>query len=79
METPVHSLSMLFAQLGEPDDARSIARFIETWRPLANNVLLHEANFWTPAQATFLCEAILQDADWADVVDELNVELHAVH
>lgn len=79
METPVHNLSMLFAQLGKADDAPAIARFIETWRPLPNNVQLHEASFWTPAQAAFLCEAILQDADWAEVVDELNVELHALH
>ena len=39
METPVHNLSMLFAQLGKPDDAPAIARFIETWRPLALSLI----------------------------------------
>lgn len=30
MQQPVHTLSSLFAQLGEPNDEASIARFIET-------------------------------------------------
>lgn len=79
MERPIHSMSNLFAQLGQPSDELAIAHFIETRRPLANGVLLHEAAFWTPAQACFLREAILDDADWAEVTDELNVELHARH
>jgi Protein of unknown function (DUF2789) len=77
MERPVHSLSALFAQLGQPDDEKSIMQFIERHRPLADDVLLHEAQFWTPSQAAFLREAIACDADWADVADELNVELRA--
>ena len=79
MERPVHSLSALFAQLGQPDDEKSIMHFIESHRPLADEVLLHEAAFWTPAQASFLCEAIRDDADWAEVVDELNAGLRARH
>lgn len=79
MERPVHSMSNLFAQLGQPDDEAAIARFIESHRPLANGVQLAEAPFWTPAQACFLRESLLQDADWAEVADELNVELHARH
>ncbi|MGA9395757.1 MAG: DUF2789 domain-containing protein [Azonexus sp.] len=79
MERPVHSLSALFAQLGQPDDEKSIIHFIESHRPLADDVLLHEAAFWTPSQAAFLREAIANDADWAEVTDELNVELRARH
>lgn len=79
MERPVHNLSNLFAQLGEANDEAAIARFIDTHRPLAGNLRLHEASFWTPSQASFLCEAILDDADWAEVADELNAELHATH
>ena len=37
---------------------------------------LSEAAFWTPAQAAFLREEILNDADWAEVIDQLNAELH---
>ena len=37
---------------------------------------LEEAPFWSPAQATFLREEILEDGDWAEAVDELNLRLH---
>jgi hypothetical protein len=79
MERPVHSLTTLFAQLGQPGDEASIAQFIESHRPLPGDVLLHEADFWTPSQAAFLCEAIRDDADWAEVADELNAGLRARH
>lgn len=77
MEYSIHDMSHLFAQLGEPGDERSIARFIEAHAPLPNALRLHEADFWTPAQASFLCEAISDDADWAEVADNLNARLHA--
>ena len=79
MERPVHNLSNLFAQLGQANDEASIARFIETHSPLADGVQIHEAAFWTPAQAGFLHEAILEDADWAEVIDELINDLRARH
>jgi len=79
MERPNHDLSNLFAQLGEPNDEAAITRFIESHRPLAEHVQLHEAPFWTPTQACFLREALLQDADWAEVADALNAELHTRH
>lgn len=79
MEHPIHKMSHLFAQLGCPNDEAAISRFIETWRPLASDVQLHEAACWTPAQAGFLRQALLDDADWAEVADALNVGLHARH
>ena len=79
MERPVHKMSNLFAQLGLANDDAAIARFIATHRPLAEAVKLHEADFWSPSQASLLYEAIRDDADWAEVVDELNVELRARH
>lgn len=79
MERPVHSLNTLFAQLGQASDEASIAQFIESHRPLPDDVLLHEAAFWTPSQAAFLREAILDDADWAQIADELNADLRARH
>ncbi|MFC5300958.1 DUF2789 domain-containing protein [Azospira restricta] len=78
MERPVHDLSHLFAQLGEASDEAAIARFIES-HPLPGDMHLHEAPFWKPAQSRFLREAILDDADWAEVADELNRELHLRH
>lgn len=77
MEAPMHSMSNLFAQLGLPSDQAAIEHFINTHSPLPTNIVLAEAPFWTPAQASFLREEILKDADWVDVIDELNAELHA--
>lgn len=79
MERSVRNMSSLFAQLGQASDAGAIARFIETHGPLAGDVQLHEAAFWSSAQAGFLREAILYDAEWAEIVEALNSELHTRH
>lgn len=76
MEHPVHDMSNLFAQLGQPNDAFAIATFIDIHAPLPNGMRLHEARFWTIAQSAFLAEAMSDDADWAAVTDDLNVLLH---
>ena len=75
MEHPVHPFSELFAQLGLRDDHASIQQFIATHSPLPDGMRLEEAPFWTPAQAQLLREERLDDADWAMVVDRLNVAL----
>jgi hypothetical protein len=77
MEKPVHTMSNLFAQLGEANNDAAIRRFIEAHSPLAGDVLLHEANFWSASQAAFLRQAIVDDADWAEITDELNADLRA--
>lgn len=79
MEHAIHNMSNLFAQLGSPNDEFAISRFIDTHGPLPNGTRLHEASFWTIAQANFLSEAISDDADWAEVADDLNVMLHGRH
>ena len=75
MESPVHSLPSLFKQLGLPDDALSIERFVAVHSPLKAELKLEDAFFWTESQKAFLREEILDDADWAEVVDELNLIL----
>jgi hypothetical protein len=77
MESTVHPFSELFAQLGLADDPASIRGFIATHAPLADNVRLEEAAFWSPAQAQLLREERIDDADWAIVVDQLNLALRA--
>ena len=77
MESPVHSLPSLFKQLGLPDDALSIERFVAVHSPLKPELKLEDAFFWTGSQKAFLREEILEDADWAEVVDELNVLLRS--
>jgi len=79
MERPVHSMSNLFAQLGQATDEISITQFINSHSPLPAEVRLHEASFWSSAQATFLKSALMDDADWAEVADELNRRLHDGH
>jgi Protein of unknown function (DUF2789) len=46
--------------------------FIESNRPLAKHLALYEAPCWTPSQAEFLRDQILDDADWAGVIDRLD-------
>lgn len=75
MENIPHSEADLFEQLGLPASEKDIQRFISTYRPLPNNIKLHEAPFWTNAQAKFLHDQIAIDADWAVPIDLLNIRL----
>lgn len=77
MEASLHTMSNLFQQLGLPAEPAAIEEFIARHAPLERGVALHEAPFWSPAQASFLKEEILDDADWAEVIDQLNVLLRA--
>lgn len=76
MNPSFHHFSELFAQLGLPSDDAGIRAFIEQHRPLPAETLLADAAFWTPSQAALLREQKQQDADWAEIVDQLNLALH---
>ena len=75
MDSPFHSFSDLFKQLGLPADDVGIHAFLRAHAPLSLHVTLVEAPFWTPAQAALLKEELLEDADWAEVVDQLSAAL----
>lgn len=75
MEKNQHAFHELFAQLGLPSDALSIALFVQTHSPLPGRVALPDADFWSPAQADFLRESLLQDNGWAQQVDALSAAL----
>jgi hypothetical protein len=79
METPIHSLNSLFDQLGLDSTDQAIETFIDGHRPLAGNIELHEADFWSASQASFLKEERDEDADWAEIVDQLNALLRYPH
>jgi hypothetical protein len=79
MEQPSHNFASLFKQLGLANTNEEIEDFINRNRPVPSNLLLHEAKFWNASQAYFLKEAIEQDADWAEIVDKLNVLLRRPH
>ena len=77
MNAATHTLSHLFSQLGLPAEAAAVDGFIDRHGPLAEALSLADAPFWNPAQAAFLREEILEDADWAEVIDELNLRFRA--
>ncbi|MBK5530218.1 DUF2789 domain-containing protein [Pseudomonas sp. TH06] len=70
-----YNLKTLFDQLGLPSEGTAIDDFIQTHQLDANTKLI-DAEFWSPQQAGFLKDQLREDADWALVVDELNVRLH---
>ncbi len=75
MEKTIHTMTDLFAQLGLPNSNDEIAAFIKVNSPLPDSVRLSEAPFWTKSQASFLREELAEDADWAEIVDQLNAAL----
>lgn len=75
MDSHVHPLHELFAQLGLPAGPAAIDQFIRRHTPLPGTVQLADAPWWTPAQATFLREQFVADSDWAEVIDQLNLAL----
>ena len=75
METFSHQFKELFQQLGLASDPANIALFIASNAPLATDIRLTDAPFWTTSQAQFLCEAVHHDADWAAAVDALDSAL----
>lgn len=77
MSPHYHQFCELFAQLGLPADVPSIAAFIQSHSPLNAATRLEDAPFWTPPQAALLREHLQEDADWAELVDQLNLALRA--
>tara|TARA_B100002049_G_C15906632_1_gene302222 strand:+ start:48 stop:284 length:237 start_codon:yes stop_codon:yes gene_type:complete len=74
METSFHPMTELFAQLGLPNSPKSIESFIKQ-HPLNEKESLFEASFWNKGQRDFLHQAISNDSDWAEIVDQLDVRL----
>lgn len=77
MDAFYHRFSELFSQLGLSREPTSIRAFIEKNSPLPVEVRLEDAPFWSAAQATLLREKLQDDADWSEVVDQLNIALRA--
>ncbi|RFO96433.1 DUF2789 domain-containing protein [Rhodoferax lacus] len=75
MDPSAHRFRELFAQLGLAHDEQGIGEFLAAHSRLAGNIQLSDAPFWTPAQAVFLCEALQQDSDWAELADQLSAAL----
>lgn len=65
----------MYTQLALPNHQDDIGRFIAAHRTLGPDIALPDAPYWTPAQSSFLREALQQDSDWAELVDQLNQAL----
>ncbi|MDX2424710.1 MAG: DUF2789 domain-containing protein [Cycloclasticus sp.] len=78
MEINDHSLGALFDQLGLASSESAIRTFIKQNAPLPPTMALHQANIWNASQSAFLQQAIEDDADWSEVVDQLNIMLRSI-
>ena len=76
MDTSIHTMAALFAQLGLPNSEIAMDNFMQN-NHLPMEIPLESAAFWSAGQAQFIQEAISQDADWAEVVDHLDAQLRA--
>jgi len=76
MDTSLHTMPNLFQQLGLSNDEQAINDFVRSHQ-LPNNVLIQHAGFWSAAQTAFIEECLDDDSDWAEVVDQLNAQLHS--
>lgn len=74
MDMSEHTMENLFQQLGLDNSEQAIEHFIQQ-HELPENIRLENAPFWSPAQSAFLKECLAADSDWAEVVDQLNVQL----
>ena len=75
MDTSIHTINLLFEQLGLESSDEAIQQFINQYSPLPDNIALGDAEFWSESQAIFLHRAKEEDADWAEIVDQLDVLL----
>jgi len=75
MDSPFHSFENLFLQLGLGTSPEAIEGFIREHK-LPSDTPLAEAPFWSDTQAAFIRESLSEDSDWAEVVDQLNAQLH---
>ena len=74
MDMSTHNIENLFAQLGLDNSPEAIKAFAASHKISAEQSLA-QASFWSEAQANFLTENLKQDADWSDVIDQLNLLL----
>ncbi|SBT16721.1 hypothetical protein MGA5115_00803 [Marinomonas gallaica] len=73
METHEHSLKALFDQLGLDSSEQGIEAFVSENDSIPQGVLLWQAPMWSESQAQMLKQMKDEDADWAEVVDELDL------
>jgi hypothetical protein len=76
MEQNHTALSDLFAQLGLSSDPQSMSEFVQKNAGLPAEIKIENADIWTKQQSDFLRTALAEDAEWAELIDQLNSLLH---
>jgi len=74
MDMTQPTMENLFMQLGLESDEDAIEQFMAT-HTLLEDEKLENASFWSASQSAFIKECLADDSDWAEVVDQLNVQL----
>jgi hypothetical protein len=74
MDISPHTINTLFRQLDLAATDSDVDSFFSSHK-LDRETRLSDADFWTEAQAAFLVEALEEDADWAEIVDQLDARL----
>lgn len=74
MQTEIHRMSSLFAQLGLDSEPEAIEDFIANHK-LPADVAIQDAPYWQPSQAKFLRDSLQEDAEWCEIIDELSIQL----
>ena len=72
MDTTSNDLSHLFKQLGLPNNQENINDFVSK-NKLDKHTLMIDADCWNSSQKAFLKEALSEDAQWTEVIDQLDV------
>ncbi|MGS2719020.1 DUF2789 domain-containing protein [Paraglaciecola aestuariivivens] len=75
MYSPIHTINALFEQLGLDSSDQAIEAFIAKHSPLPAQTKLYQAEFWNSSQQSFLQQMKEEDADWAEIVDQLDAML----
>jgi hypothetical protein len=75
MESYHTTMSDLFQQLGLASDEKSIETFIQLHSGLEQKIHIEQAPFWSRQQAGFIESSLVEDAEWAELIDQLNALL----
>lgn len=74
MDTSVHNMNNLFAQLGLDDTRSGIYHFVKSHQ-IQDDLTIDEAPFWNASQASFILDALQEDGDWSEIIDQLDAML----
>ncbi|GIU52149.1 MULTISPECIES: DUF2789 domain-containing protein [Shewanella] len=74
MDTTSATLSHLFEQLGLDSSQSAIKQFLSQ-HTITGNTKIIDADFWNHAQKAFLEESLAEDAQWSELIDQLDVLL----